>query len=131
MDIKVGFFLSVFSLLIVGCLSPKETSTQGNDAVITQEMIREKSSAATLYEAVRDLRPIWLRARGPSDPNESADKNHPTVYIDEMRRRGSPADVLRNIQAQSVERVEYLGAGEATTKFGGGNAQGAILVYTQ
>lgn len=126
MILKKAVLLSLLIVGVAGCLSAKDTVNEEGGAVITQKTIQEQSSAINIYEVIRDTRPTWLRTRGPTS---YGGENYPSVYIDEMRRRGSPADVLSNISSKRVKKVKYLGAGEANTKFGAGNEHGAILVY--
>jgi len=84
--------------------------------------------AGTLYEAVQRLRPRWLQNRGISSTRSMA----PTparVYLDNAPI-GSPGS-LRSISVTDVERIEFLSASDATTRFGTGHDGGAILVITR
>jgi hypothetical protein len=90
-------------------------------------MIEESGITRSAYEVVQSLRPIWLRGRGPTSYSGS---QYPKVYIDGIHRRGTPKEALRQISVQRVQAIRFLGAGEATMQFGGGNENGVILVMT-
>jgi hypothetical protein len=81
----------------------------------------------TAYEAVRALRPAWLHQRGNVsllDPGA----NEVAVYLDGAPL-GGPGE-LRQVRAGDVVTMEYLSGTEATTRFGTGNAGGAIVIST-
>ncbi len=108
---------------------------RGSANVITEAEIAA-TGLQTVYEVVERLRPNMLRTRGQmgrvtgavgTDPGASSSTIK--VYLN-----GSPfGDItaLRNIQASSVRRVEYLNASDATTRFGTGVDAGAILVTSK
>lgn len=70
--------------------------------------------------AIERLRPRWLRTRSGDDPQ---------LHIDGARR-GSLRD-LESYQLADIERMEYMSASDATTRFGTGYAGGVILVFTR
>lgn len=70
-------------------------------------------------QAVQRLRSRWVQARG-------AGGDAPVLYVDGTRR-GS-ADELRFIRVADVQMMEFLSAGDATTRYGTGHMGGAILV---
>lgn len=73
------------------------------------------------YDAVRRLRPMWLRARGGAAPQ---------VLVDGNRQPGG-LDALRSIRSSEIQEMRYLSASDATTRFGTGFDGGAILVTTR
>ncbi len=70
--------------------------------------------------AIERLRPRWLRSRSGDMPQ---------LHID-GGRRGSLRD-LESYQLSDIERMEYMSASDATTRFGTGYAGGVILVFTR
>jgi hypothetical protein len=80
------------------------------------------------YEVVQRLRPTWLRSRGRVSI-QSTTAQLPVVYVDNIRF-GGPGS-LRQISVDAVEEIRYMGAGEATTRYGTGHAGGVILVRTR
>lgn len=70
--------------------------------------------------AIERLRPRWLQTRAG---------DMPVLHIDGARR--SSLRDLESYQLSDIERMEYMSASDATTRFGTGYAGGAILVFTR
>ena len=104
-----------------------ESGLQGRSSPnrLTQaELLARESRDA--YEAVRQLRPNWLRTRGQT----SLQAPQPVViYIDGVRM-GGPEN-LQRISTDAVMSMEYVSAIEASQRFGLDHTNGAILVETQ
>lgn len=88
----------------------------------------DASQATDLGEAIRLLRPTWLRGRGPQSIRASV-PSLPAVYVDGIRM--GDADWLRNIPTASAAEVRFISAADATTRWGNGHASGVILVITR
>lgn len=124
--------LSLMSLLTVaalaqGCSSSGERGQRGSGPVIEADAIAQ-ISVNDAYQIVQNLRPAWLRTRGTiSIQNPRA--SEAVVYLDGL----SYGDLgsLRQISAGDVERMEYISASDATTRFGTGHAGGIIMVTTK
>jgi hypothetical protein len=100
---------------------------------ITAQEIRA-SSARTLTELVRELRPQWLRARGQAvipvlDPNTGVHAaNGVVVYLN-----GTPFGDLTSLDEVPIEEVtsiQFLDGPAAVLRYGTGNEDGAILLST-
>jgi hypothetical protein len=96
------------------------------DVLMSEEI--QRTSAVTAYDAVRQLRPQWLRRRGRSSI-QNATAEVLVVYLDGARFGGP--DMLRSIAVGSVLEIRHLAASDATTRFGTGHAGGALLVRTR
>jgi hypothetical protein len=96
-------------------------------SMITAEEIHEVL-AVDAYEAVRLLRPHWLVLRPPNVIGQ-----HPSevlaVYLDDFRLGG--IEKLRGLNAFDIASIRFVGTAEATTRWGVGNAHGAIQVITR
>lgn len=106
-------------ILLAGCASSSGTTGGGLRDAITREEITG-SSATTAYEAVRLLRPAFLRSRGGESP---------VLYVDGVYRgdlRG-----MEQIPAATVREIRYLDSTDATMRYGTGHTGGAVLVTTQ
>lgn len=115
------------ALVVFACAPAGPTSAppQRNVDIITIEEV-DRTSAATALEIIQRVRPSWLRTRGSASILLAAPIR---VYVD-----GTPfgsVDALRQLSANAVERMERLGASEATQRFGTDHANGAIVVYTR
>jgi hypothetical protein len=78
------------------------------------------------FEAIRRLRPVWLRGRGQSSFSGSE--------VLRIYRDGSFYGEDRSLEAISVKtirEIRFLDASEATLRFGTGHPVGAILVTSK
>ncbi len=119
-------------LLTFACSSSGRSSSDGSSrsnarnrgAVITAEELAT-TSELNAYDAVRRLRPMWLRMRGPVSLSLQ-ERAGVRIYVNGTRR--GQIDELRAFQATDIESITYLSAPEATTRFGIDHSDGAILV---
>jgi hypothetical protein len=79
------------------------------------------------YEAVTALRPAMLRYRGKTTLTGS-DTGYPRVYLD--RQPYGDIESLKMIEVGSIRTIRYYNTAEAASKFGLGNASGAIEIIT-
>jgi hypothetical protein len=107
----------------VGDLTLRQTESYGrrSDVLTTEDLI--DTQATNVYDALRRLRPYWIRPRGEPRMGYSAVV---MVYVD--RRRVGDVTVLRDMQPADVQEVRFYSASEATTLFGTGNEGGVVLV---
>jgi outer membrane receptor for ferrienterochelin and colicin len=111
-----------------GDLAPDalQASVPANSApnVLTAEDLR-RTDVGNVYDALRRLRPQWLRARG-SASLVAPRGTEPIVYVSGIRR--GELRTLQNVNIETVSRVEFVDARDATTRFGTGHAGGVIWV---
>ena len=97
------------------------------------------TGVATAHDAVRLLRPQWLRDPGvhvigeqqcpvrwtdvPACPDRRL-----VVYLD-ASRLGS-IETLKEVSAQNIRSIEFLDGAAATYRWGAGHSHGAILIIT-
>ena len=86
----------------------------------------EKSSATNAYELISNLRPHWLKGRGPKSIVSYAEASYPVVYVNGNRYGGQ--DSLGSISVANITGIRFLSAGDATTKYGIGHSGGAIEI---
>jgi len=101
------------------------TRTGGGDRdVLTSEQLGElEGEGYTAYDAVRQLRPTWMRTRGRgTSPREQS----PMVYVN--RVRVGSVEELRQIRVEEVQELRYLDPADATMKLGTNHTGGAIMV---
>lgn len=112
-----------FVILAAACGGnpPPGSALGGDPDVITREQIAALDVTYAI-DAVRRLRPSWLRSRGGID-------EEPVVYVDAARRGGTRA--LATISVEIVEDIRYLSGPDATTRLGTGHRGGAIMVRTR
>lgn len=98
---------------------------------ITEDQIRA-SSARTVTELLRRLRPQWLRMRGRDVLRTGADPHAAQgvrVYMNGELLGG--LSTLDQVSIDTVTRVEFLDPGSAVLRWGAGNEDGAILLSTE
>lgn len=111
---------------------------KGDRNRLTAEEIAEKDGISTALDAVKRLRPNWLRV-SPSgiDPLNSGSRGNsfstgkpePAVYLDEARVHGGVA-ALREIRVGEIAEMAFLSGSTALARYGNGHDYGAILVKT-
>jgi len=108
--------------LIVACAPGGQSGGPPSSArnVVTAEEL-EASAATNLYDAIRRLRPTWLRSRSGS--------GSPVVFVDGIRAGG--LNRLEGIYLQAVQEVRYVSPADATLRWGTGYPNGAIDVITR
>jgi outer membrane receptor for ferrienterochelin and colicin len=104
-----------------GGLAPRRSS------VITAEEIA-RSQTTTAFEAVRELRPQWLQARGP-DLITVGGRAGAQLAIDDVIR-GS-LDELRAVHIGNIHEIRFIRASDATTRWGSGVQGGVIEIITR
>ena len=108
------------------CATGQLAPLQGDpDAITSAELSHSK--APTMYEAIEQLRPRFLRTRGPSSLLNS-NAMGPAVIVDQSVLGG--IETLVDIPLGDVAAVRYVGAWDATTRHGPGYANGVIEVTT-
>ena len=114
-----------FALMIgfAGCASGSGGggggSRSSSNRLVAADMANQQE--LDLYQAIRQLRGRWLTSRG---------RGTPRVHVDGGARQGGVQE-LQNIRVSEVQEVEFMGASDATLRFGTGYGAGAILVTTR
>lgn len=92
------------------------------------EIDERGANAHNAMQFLRRFRPAWLRSRG-SNSLTSAGAMYAVVYIDNIRRPGG-LSALFQVPLSEVRRMEFIGPGDATTRWGTGHQSGVILIVT-
>jgi len=121
---RLIFFLFALSLGLAGCAAGGSGGSGGprrSSNSITAEELAEVSEL-DLFSAIQRLRPAWLRSgsRGAL----------PSVIVDGTPQQGG-AEALRSYRATDVTGLELMSASDATTRYGTGYTNGAIIVSTR
>ncbi len=113
-----------FAVMLLAACAPGGQSegrtVSSSRTVLTVEEL-EASAATNLLDAVRRLRPTWLRSR--SGGGTAA------VFIDGIH--AGDLSRLETIYLQVVREVRYISAADATMRWGTGYPNGAIDVITR
>lgn len=123
----LGLLLALAVTLPACATSGGSGGTPRDRNLLTSEELREAGAVSqTLDQAIRRLRPRWLRPRSSSFSSGPAEV---VVYMDGSRL-GGPA-TLAGIPTSEVGEVRYLAPPDATTRYGTGHAGGVIQVRTR
>ena len=128
---------ALVSLSALGCAPPSASAGRGHasqqpvDLIVIAEIERQPTRFNTAYDIVHALRPTMLTSRGATGGPRSRlpvwESNAGIkVYLDGLRYGG--VESLASIPASTVREIRWLSAMDATTRFGTGNAAGAIVV---
>ena len=125
-------FAVALHVVALGCgAGPGPDSGLGfrNRHILTSEEIRgSRVSGWTAYDLISQLRPEFLRSRGPSSLRSTAPVTA-AVYVDDIRF--GELDSLKTLSADQIYSIHYVGASDATTRFGTDHFGGAILITTK
>ena len=118
--------------ILTGCATsgpPREavTAARGSPDVITFEEAQASAQPEAL-SIVESLRPRWLRSR-TAGTLASRDPVFPEAFVDGTWL--GPYEDLRRIQVQSIDRIEFIDASDAATRYGINFVGGVIHVYTR
>lgn len=101
------------------------TSRSSSSSIQAEEL--QADAAMDLFTLIQRRRPRWLTNRAPST---AQGRQQISIILDGVRQQGS-AEILRSMRSGDVESVEYMNAGDATTRFGTDMTAGAIIVKTK
>ena len=116
------------ALVMASCSSARTGSaTSRFSNVVTTEELADVDYMNGL-EALRRLRPNWLRVRGQATFSRQASAGI-RLYVDGRRRN----DIfeLERIQTSDISEMRFLTGREATTRYGTDHGDGAILIETK
>ncbi|SRR6266571_1831193 len=99
--------------------------SQDRNLILLDEL--QRTSASNLFDAIRILRPQWLR-QSPTIIRQGGEGSV-LVYLDGVQY-GDPTS-LRQISLLVVQEVRYLSASEAQGRYGTQDLHGVIAVTTR
>lgn len=119
--------IALAALVTTGCASgtggaSSTTADRGSRNVITRAQLDE-IDVSDVHQAVQRLQSSWLRPRRTTNrlPNAPI-----LVYVDGVR--AGRLDFLQTISVERVERLQFVNASDATTRWGTGHGSGVIEV---
>ncbi len=97
-----------------------------SDIILAEELAGTNGSTA--YDAVRQLRPVWILRSRPTAVVQG-NQSQLIVYVDGIRYAAG-IESLRLLPIRSVSSLRYFSPGNAEARFGPGHLLGAIEVLT-
>lgn len=117
----------------VACASRQPADAAGASAapatrrdVLDREEI-SRGQWANAYEAIRGLRPQWLRVRGRDTIN--GDPGTVQILLDDVRLGGMES--LRTLPVSGIAYIQFLDGITASQRWGTGYGNGAIFISTR
>lgn len=106
-----------------------QTATSSSSTVLTAADLSGVTELNAL-DAIRRLRPNWLRSRATPTPAAFASGGVlPALRVDNSER--SSLDELQSMPVRDVQEIRFMSASDATTMYGTGYTNGLILVRTK
>lgn len=124
----LAFLLPTLLLTRVATAQEVKKVRYDPDRILADEVAARASDAKTAYDIIKRLRPQFLRQRG-SGSIRNYNPVPVRVYVDGILQ-SQDVSALNEIMAYSVVEISYLNGSDATTRFGTGYENGAILVTT-
>ncbi len=114
------------ALVLLSCATVPQAPGGHDRTRLTAEELMG-THATTLWDAIQQLRPEYLRTRGVSSiRNPGADI--PRVFVDNLEM--GDVQFLKSMHTGDVAEVQRLSAEQATTRWGTGYVGGALLIFT-
>lgn len=110
----------------IACAPAATGGKARNHNVLTSEEIAA-SQATTAHDAIKNLRPMFLRSRGQTTLEGTGQSAH--VFLDGQKY--GDIETLKTMSVQTVREIRFLSASDATTKYGTGYTAGIIEVWTR
>ena len=119
--------LLVWMFVGITACGPVRSLPGGRSGTVTRSQILSvpDGNAVTV---LRMLRPRWLEARIQATPANPS-PIYARVYLDDVFY--GEIESLYNIPSNLIEQIDYLGALDATTRYGTGYMGGVIRVTTR
>ena len=112
-------------LVVVPATDAARRGERRNPNVLTNEELRDINLASlSAFQAIQNMRPQWLRARGIK--SLSGGSIFAKVLVGEGQYR--EIDDLRNLDVSAIAEIRFISPADATTRFGTGYTAGVILV---
>lgn len=111
---RLGMIAFAFVLFLGACYPGRANSGSGQNPDLIGNWELQELSDYTAFDAIRRLRPAWL-SRGT-----------PTIHLNGVPL--SSFDQLEEISAVDIREMRFLNGPDASTRFGTGYMNGAILI---
>jgi hypothetical protein len=119
----IGLAIGLFACGTTGGGTSTKTARRSHDHLYYNEI--QTSAATNAYDLIRTLRPLWLRSRGQKSFRNRA-AAYPMIYVNGDRYGG--IDSLPSLSVANITEIQFLGASDATIRYGLDHAGGAILI---
>ena len=128
-----GIWIAAMALILSACGSarPAQSSTGHFDKqylITSEEITGAKHQATNAWDLIAQIRPTFLRSRGTTSFRDLTPVRA-VVYLDGVYY--GKIEALRNLPVDEIRQIEFISAGDATTRYGTDHLGGAILISTR
>jgi hypothetical protein len=123
-----GVSLALVALGLFGCAAGQTAGLPAPDPDLLTAAELGGASEASVFEAVKRLRPRFLQSRGPNSLS-LASAGGPAVWVDGTLMGG--VEWLGWLHPREVVTIRRLGAWDAATAYGAGFPDGVLVVTTR
>ena len=123
---QAGVILLCIVLLPGACYPGRATAGSGTSPDLIGNWELQELSDYTALDAIRRLRPAWLRVGSRPAVAVGRSSTQPRVHLNGVPLQSLEA--LEEIDASEVREMRFLNGPDASTRFGTGYMNGAILI---
>ena len=126
--------LALICLTLAACGSVRPASSSAGFVgdkrnIITYEEIKAtKTPGWSAWDLIAQTRPNFLRSRGATSLRDPTPVRA-VIYLDGVMY--GKLESLRSLNVEEIREIEFISAGDATTRFGTDHLGGAILIRTR
>jgi len=125
--------LALTCLILAACgtvkSKPYPTGFTFNRNLITYEEIKAtKMPGWSAWDLIAQTRPNFLRSRGATSLRDPTPVRA-VIYVDGVMY--GKLESLHSLNIEEIREIEFISAGDATTRFGTDHLGGAILIRTR
>ncbi|MCY4400295.1 MAG: hypothetical protein OXE96_13295 [Gemmatimonadetes bacterium] len=123
---RTGVILLYFVLFLGACYPGRASSGSGTSPDLIGNWELQELVDYNALDAIRRLRPAWLRTGSRPAVAVGQGASFPRVHLNGVPL--SSLDQLEEIDATDVREMRFLNGPNASTRFGTGYVNGAILI---
>ena len=126
--------LALICLVLAACGSTKPPPSPTGFAfdrrnyISFEEIKATKNPGSSAWDLISRTRPNFLRTRGASSLRDTSPVGA-MIYVNGVLY--GRLESLKSLDADDIREIEFISAGDATTRFGTDHLGGAILIHTR
>ena len=123
---RAATILLSFVLLLGACYPGRASSGSGRSPDLIGNWELQELSDYNALDAIRRLRPAWLRVGTRPAVAVAQNSSYPRVHLNGVPLQN--INELEEINATDIREMRFLSGPDASTRFGTGYVNGAILI---
>ncbi len=123
-----ALLVTLLALPLIGCSASQAPGENAPRDVLTRDQL-DGVDFLSAYDAIRRLKPIWLRSERGQDSFITQGRRGLRVYVDGLLF--GDKESLKTLQVKDIEEIRFLDKREATMEFGTDHGEGALVILTR